>query len=98
MGCDEKSYKGKSISLRLIRLLSVNNVKELCTLGKYIFKALSLRTDSNIWTFKILPVSARHSPYILYYYTSEEFFLYKITVDKWTIHHFTRQNELLTGT
>ena len=33
----------------------------------------------------------------VYYYTSEEFFLYKITIDKWTIHHFTRQNELLTG-
>ena len=33
-----------------------------------------------------------------YYYTSEEFFLYKITVDKRTIHHFSRQNELLTGT
>ena len=32
------------------------------------------------------------------YYTSEEFFLYKTTVDKWTIHHFSRQNELLTGT
>ena len=32
------------------------------------------------------------------YYTSEEFFLYKITVDKRTIHHFSRQNELLTGT
>ena len=31
------------------------------------------------------------------YYTSEEFYLYKITVDKSTIHHFTRQNELLTG-
>ena len=31
------------------------------------------------------------------YYTSEEFFLYKITEDKWTIHHFTRQNELFTG-
>ena len=38
------------------------------------------------------------SGYILYYYTSEEFFLYKITVDKRTIHHFSRQNELLTGT
>ena len=35
---------------------------------------------------------------IRYYYTSEEFFLYKITVDKRTIHHFSRQNELLTGT
>ena len=34
----------------------------------------------------------------VYYYTSEEFFLYKITVDKRTIHHFSRQNELLTGT
>ena len=34
----------------------------------------------------------------IYYYTSEEFFLYKITVDKRTIHHFSRQNELLTGT
>ena len=34
---------------------------------------------------------------MIYYYTSEEFFLYKITVDKWTIHLFTRQNELLTG-
>ena len=33
-----------------------------------------------------------------FYYTSEEFFLYKITVDKRTIHHFSRQNELLTGT
>ena len=32
------------------------------------------------------------------YYTSEEFFLYKITVDKRTIHHFSWQNELLTGT
>ena len=32
------------------------------------------------------------------YYTSEEFFLYKITVDKQTIHHFSRKNELLTGT
>ena len=27
--------------------------------------------------------------HILYYYTSEEFFLYKSTVDKWTIQHFT---------
>ena len=36
--------------------------------------------------------------YILYYYTSEEFFLYKITVDKRTSHHFSWQNELLTGT
>ena len=35
--------------------------------------------------------------HIKYYYTSEEFFLYKITVDKQTIHHFSRQNELLTG-
>ena len=35
--------------------------------------------------------------YTYIYYTSEEFFLYKITVDKSTIHHFTRQNELLTG-
>ena len=26
--------------------------------------------------------------FILCYYTSEEFFLYKITVDKRTIHHF----------
>ena len=34
--------------------------------------------------------------HIFYYYTSEEFFLYKITVDKRTIHHFSRQNELLT--
>ena len=34
---------------------------------------------------------------IISYNTSEEFFLYKITVDKWTIHHFTRRNELLTG-
>ena len=25
----------------------------------------------------------------LFYYTSEEFFLYKTTVDKWTIQHFT---------
>ena len=25
----------------------------------------------------------------IYYYTSEEFFLYKTTVDKWTIQHFT---------
>ena len=35
-----------------------------------------------------------------FYYTSEEFFLYKTSVDKWTtgIHHFTWQNELLTGT
>ena len=33
-----------------------------------------------------------------FYYTSEEFFLYRITVDKLTIHHFSRQNELLTGT
>ena len=32
------------------------------------------------------------------YDTSEEFFLYKSTVDKWTFHHFSRQNELLTGT
>ena len=32
-----------------------------------------------------------------YYYASEEFYLYKTTVDKWTIHHFTPQNELLTG-
>ena len=31
------------------------------------------------------------------YYTSEEFFLYNTTVDKWTIHHFTPQKELLTG-
>mgnify|MGYP003688351155 CR=1 FL=1 len=38
-----------------------------------------------------------HIVYNFIYYTSEEFFLYKITVDKWTIHHFTRQNELLTG-
>ena len=37
-------------------------------------------------------------PYSYYYYTSEELFLYKITVDKRTIHHFSRQNELLTGT
>ena len=36
-------------------------------------------------------------PYV-YYYTSEDFFLYKTTVDKWTIHHFSRQNELLGGT
>ena len=36
--------------------------------------------------------------YIYIYYTSEEFFLYKMTVDKQTIHHFSRQNELLTGT
>ena len=35
--------------------------------------------------------------HIYIYYTSEEFFLYKITVDKRTIHPFTRQNELLTG-
>ena len=35
---------------------------------------------------------------IVNYYTSEEFFLYKITVDKRTIQHFSRQNELLTGT
>ena len=28
-----------------IRLLSVNNVKELCNLGKYIFRVLSLRTN-----------------------------------------------------
>ena len=28
------------------------------------------------------------------YYISEEFFLYKINVDKWAIHHFTSQNEL----
>ena len=33
--------------------------------------------------------------YICDYYTSEEFFLYKTTLDKWTIHHFSRQNELL---
>ena len=32
-----------------------------------------------------------------YYYTSEELFLCKITVEKWTIHHFTPQNEVLTG-
>ena len=30
-------------------------------------------------------------------YTSEEFFLYKTTADNSTIHHFTRQNERLTG-
>ena len=36
--------------------------------------------------------------YKMFYYTSEEFFLYKITVDKRTIHHFCWQNELLTGT
>ena len=35
--------------------------------------------------------------YIKYYYTSEEFILYKTTADKWTIHHFTPRNELLTG-
>ena len=35
--------------------------------------------------------------YIKYYYTSEEFILYKTTADKWTIHHFSRRNELLTG-
>ena len=28
------------------------------------------------------------------YYTSEEVFLYKTLVDKWTIYHFTPQNEL----
>ena len=38
------------------------------------------------------------SHHMTYYYTSEEFFLYKFTVDKRTIHHFSRQNELLTGT
>ena len=40
----------------------------------------------------------RHMLDRMFYYTSEEFFLYKITVDKRTIHHFSRQNELLTGT
>ena len=33
--------------LKLITLLSANKVKELCTLGNYIFKAHELRTDSN---------------------------------------------------
>ena len=30
----------------------------------------------------------------VYYYTSEKFFLYKTTVDKWAIHYFNPQNEL----
>ena len=37
-----------------------------------------------------------HQWNICFYYTSEEFFLYKTTVDKWTIHHFSRQKELWT--
>ena len=46
----KKYYWGKPSMFKLIRLLSVNNVKELCNLGKYIFRALSLRTNSNMWT------------------------------------------------
>ena len=33
------------------------NFKKLCNLEKYIPKALSLRTDSNIWTFKPISLS-----------------------------------------
>ncbi|XP_078312623.1 uncharacterized protein LOC144619140 [Crassostrea virginica] len=44
----KKYYWGKPSMFKLIRLLSVNNVKELCNLGKYIFRALSLRTNSNM--------------------------------------------------
>ena len=31
------------------------------------------------------------------YYTLEEFFIYKTIVEKWTNHHVTPQNDLLTG-
>ena len=56
-------------------------------MSKSIFYVLKYQTEK--WCDRFM--------YIIYYYTSEEFLLYKITVDKLTIHHFTRQNELLTG-
>ena len=47
-------------------------------------------TSANVYTVSVLGNKS-------YYYSSEDFFLYKTTVDKRTIHHFTPKNELLTG-
>ena len=59
----KKYYWGKPSMFKLISLLSVDNVKELCNLGKYIFRAVSLRTNSNMWKFNINHYLC-HSPYI----------------------------------
>lgn len=41
-----KPYYWKNPSMfKFIQLLSTNNVKELCNLGKFIFRALKLRDD-----------------------------------------------------
>lgn len=39
----KKYYWCKPSMYKLIQLLSVNNIKELCNLGKFIYKALTLR-------------------------------------------------------
>ena len=41
----KKYYWYRPSMYKLIQLLSVNNVKELCSLGKFIYKALALRND-----------------------------------------------------
>lgn len=44
----KKYYWSKPSMFKFIQLLSVNNVKELCNLGKFICKALEQRTACNI--------------------------------------------------
>lgn len=39
----KRYYWCKPSMYKLIQLLSVNNIKELCNLGKFIYKALTLR-------------------------------------------------------
>ena len=70
-------------------------------INKPVVKKCKVLTTGIILRLSLTPGSMFLVPIIMninFYYTSEEFFLYKITVDNWTIHHFSRQNELLTGT
>ena len=63
--------------------------------AKHVKTFLNWLSRHHYITVCVTPAKLAH---IYIYYTSEEFFLYKIAVDKRTIHHFSRQNELLTGT
>ena len=64
----------------------------------YLYLKHLLLSTSRDYFVPIETFSSYKPSVICVYHTSEEFFLYKITVNKRTIHHFSRQNELLAGT
>ena len=62
-------------------------------MGVFI-KVISNRTSSRDPKLKKQTKKVRYTIIII---PQKNFSYIKITVDKWTINHFTRQNELLTG-